>query len=241
MNKKVSIKIRDYTIELITNGAEDFENIVICFHGFNGDRWGDAYSGLKGRLASSLVVSFDSCGHGESEISSEQMRLDLILEEIDVVVKFLASALPGKSIILVAGSYGAYRVFNYLIKYKPEIKKVIYVNPAFRMLRVLEILKEFKYTDLGENEKVVMKRSLGKFVSKAFLDDLFENDLYATTYDIKYDAHIVVGNRDSLIPIQDTVEIAGRYNYSITYIDEDHNFENKESWNVVADIIKESV
>ena len=88
MKKDVLIAIKDYYINLITNGAENFDKIVLCFHGFNGDKWGDAYSGLKKRLTNSLVASFNSCGHGDSEISSEDMRFDLILEEIDVVVKF---------------------------------------------------------------------------------------------------------------------------------------------------------
>lgn len=134
MKKNVSIKAKKYNIELITNGMENFDQIVLCFHGFNGDKWGDAYSGLKNRAENSLVCSFDSCGHGNSEVLSEDMRLDLILEEIDVVINFLLQAEPYKPIILVAGSYGAYRVMQYLIKYKPKISKVIYVNPAFRIL-----------------------------------------------------------------------------------------------------------
>ena len=240
MKKQIPLEIRDYSIQLLTNGVEKYENIVICFHGFNGNKWGDAYSGLKKRLNNSLVVSFDSCGHGDSMISSEEMRLDMILEEIDAVIEYF-NKIENKPIILVAVSYGAYRVMQYLIKYKPKISNVVFINPAFRMLSILEKIKEFNYLELNENDKVIMKRSLNKFITKSFLDDLFNNDLYTQNHNVESKVQIVVGKRDSLIPINDTLEIASRYNYAITYVDDEHCFENEENWNVVADIVEVSV
>ena len=239
MKKDISIQLGSYSINLITNGAENYDNIVLCFHGFNGDKWGDAYSGLKKRLDNSLVASFDSCGHGDSMVSSEDMRLNLILEEIDAVVNYFKEVEQSKPLIFVACSYGAYRVMQYLIKFRPNIDKIIYVNPAFKMLTLLENLKEFKYSELQENQMVAMKSSLNKFIKKAFLDDLYNNGLYSEVYDINYNTQIIVGRQDSLIPFEDTLEIAKKYNYNINYVDDEHCFMNKENWNVVADIIKE--
>ena len=238
MKKNISIQVRDYNVQIITNGAESFDKIVVCFHGFNGDKWGDAYSGLKKRLNNSLVVSFDACGHGESEILSVDMRLDIILEEIEGVVRFLNSEAPDKPIIFVACSYGAYRVMTYLIKYRPSIKKVIYVNPAFRMLTILEKIKGFRYSELTDTDKIIMKESLNKYIKKPFLDDLFNNDLYSDAYDVNYSTQIVVGKRDSLVPFKDTLEIAKKYNYDIIYVDDEHCFENKENWQKIVDMIE---
>ena len=229
--------MKNYTINAITNGAEEFGKIVFCFHGFNGDKWGDVYNGLKHIIKDSLLVSFNSCGHGDSEVSSIDMKLDLILEEIDVVVDFFRQQYPNKPVVFVAGSYGAYRVMNYLIKYKPEIRKIVYINPAFKILKILEMLKEFKYSELKDDDFVPMKRSLNKFMKKEFLDDLFENNLYAKKYDLDYDTKIVVGSKDTLIPIEDTLEIAEKYNYDITYVDDEHCFENEDNWKVVLDLI----
>lgn len=238
MKKNIFIPTSNHQVHLITNGAENFDSIVLCFHGFNGDKWGGAYAGLKNRLTNSLVASFDSCGHGESEVDSQDMRLGVILEEVDAVVKIFQSKEPDKPLVFVANSYGSYRVMQYLIKYKPDLQKVIYVNPAFRMLKILETIRGFNYLNLKDGDKVVMKESLNKFISKEFLDDLYKNDLYTYTDKINYDTQIVVGKRDSLIPVQDTIEIAKKHNYDITYIDEEHSFENKDNWQVVADIIE---
>lgn len=238
MKKSILINMNNYDIELITNGKEEFDNIVLCFHGFNGDKWGDSYSGLKKKLENSLVCSFDSCGHGDSFVKAEDMRLDCILSEIDKVVSFFKSGFPNKPIVFVAVSYGGYRVMEYLIKYKPQIDKVVYINPAFRFLEILEFAKEFKYSEIRENELVPMKRSLNKFMSKKYLDDLFKNNLYRQKLDINYDSEIVIGTKDRLIPREDTLEISEMYGYKITYVDDDHCLEKEDSWNVVADIIK---
>ena len=238
MKKDIFINVRDYLIHLVSNGANNFDNIVICFHGFNGDKWGDSYSGLKKILTHSLVVSFDSCGHGKSEILSEDMRLDLILEEIDVVYNFLKQEY-NKPIIFVAVSYGAYRIMQYLIKYKPTIEKVVYINPAFNILKVLEKYREFNYLELHDNDKVSMKRSLNKFIKKPFLDDLYFNDLYSKVYDLDYNSSVVVGKGDTLIEIQDTLKIASMYNYPIIYVDDTHCLENKDNWKIVANIVED--
>lgn len=237
MKKNISIKTTNHSVELITNGLNEFNNVVLCFHGFNGDKWGDAFSGLKSILTNSLVVSFDSCGHGDSEVSSLDMRLDIILNEFHEIVKFLKHEAPNKPIILVAVSYGAYLVMQYLIKYQPKIEKVIYVNPAFKILEILEKTKNFRYSELKDDDLVVMKSSANKFMKKAFLDDLFINNLYTQTGSINYDSHVVLGTRDSLIPPEDTIEISEKYNLAITYIDEEHCFENRDSWQFIVDII----
>lgn len=237
MKKNVLIELKNYSISLITNGKEDFENIVICFHGFNGDKWGDAFGGLKNRLANSLVVSFDSCGHGESEISSLDMRLNVILNEIDVVVNYFKKEVPNKAIILIGVSYGAYRIMQFLIKYKPDIEKIILVNPAFKMLNILESIKNFKYDELKVGDKIIMKKSLNKYMSKDFLDDIYKNSLFDDDYKIDYDIDVIVGTRDTLIPIQDTIDFIEKYGCRLTYIDEDHYIENKENWNTVVDLV----
>jgi len=239
MNTNYYIDIKNYKINLITNGQNDFDNIILCFHGFNGDKWGDAYSGLKNRANKSLVCSFDSCGHGKSPVPAETMRLSDILDEINAVVSFLKTLCPDKPIVLVGASYGAYRVMEYLIKYSVDVDKIIYVNPAFRMLERLEELKDFKYSELTDGQMVLMKRSLNKYMNKGFLDDLYNNNLYSQSLSKTYNSEIILGKYDTLIPAEDSIEIAERYDYPITYVDDSHCFENKDNWQSVVEKIKD--
>jgi hypothetical protein len=128
---------------------------------------------------------------------------------------------------------------QYLIKYKPDIQKIIYINPAFRILTILEKVREFEYSKLKENALVSMKHSLNKYMRKEFLDDLYENDLYKTNFNISYDSSVVIGKKDDLIPFNDTLEIVNKFNYPLFYVNDDHCFVNKDSWKIVIDIIKE--
>ena len=240
MKKNILVPMGEYNIELITNGKDEFDNVVICFHGFNGDKWGDAYSGLKRILEKSLVCSFDSCGHGTSEVLAIDMRLDQILKEIDVVVNYVKNIAKNKPIVLVAVSYGGYRILNYLVKYKPSIQKVIYVNPAFRMLEILQLTKNFNYKELKENDLVSMKRSLNKFMAKPFLDDLFKNNLYLINDKVSYNTDVFIGTKDDLIPREDTLEIVNKNNYNLFYVEDYHCFEKEENWKLVAERIKEA-
>lgn len=239
MKSNYYVDIRDYQIHLITNGKDEFDNVVLCFHGFNGDKWSNAYGGLKTRAERSLICSFDSCGHGKSPVPAETMRLDNILEEIDAAIKFIKNLCPDKPLILVGGSYGGYRIMEYLVQYGTDVDKVIYVNPAFRILERLEELKDFTYSKLVPGQMVVMKSDLNKFMSKEFLDDLYANNLYQQTLPKEYNAEIVVGKKDSLIPAADAIEISERYGYPITYVDDEHSFENKDNWYVIANMIKD--
>ena len=41
MKKSFYLQTKSHSINVITNGKDEFDNIVICFHGFGGDKWGD--------------------------------------------------------------------------------------------------------------------------------------------------------------------------------------------------------
>ncbi len=239
MKKSEIIKSGDHNIEIISNGAENFDAIVLCFHGFNGDRWGDGFGFLKRNLERFLVCSFDSAGHGKSGVASHDMRLDIILKEIDDVVSYLKENNPGKPIILYAVSYGGYRVWAYLMKYRTDIRKIIFANPAFDIVPTLEDLKGFKREELVPGELVKMKSSLGKFMTKEFVDDLYETNVYSNINGKHYIIDIIVGERDTLIPLDDTLRFAEINESTITFVDEPHCFEKDETMMMIAEKIKE--
>ena len=78
----------------------------------------------------------------------------------------------------VANSYGAYRIMCYLINFKINVDGIILVNPAFRMLNILEDIRNFKYSNLGNDDKILMKNDTNKCLNKGFFDDLHSNNLY---------------------------------------------------------------
>ena len=237
MAKFVDIKCDDYNIEMISNGVTSFKSILLCMHGFNGDRWGDGYEKLKD-MEDILVCSYDSAGHGKSEVKSLDMRLNLINRETEVVVEYLNKKYKDIPIVILSNSYGSYRTMYYLFNSKTNIKHVICINPAFRMLSILEKTKEFDYEDLKDNDIVSMKRSLNKFITKKFIDDLYYFDVYKFTSFISTPITLVVGLKDNLIPRSDINEFIDLTKCDAIYVNDAHCLEDEDSWNDVKELIR---
>ena len=236
--KEILIKSNNQEIELCTNGLKSPKKIVVGLHGFNGNLFGDVYSHLKHAFDDTLVCAYNSAGHGESKIKSLDMRLDLIAEELPIVTNYLADKYKNIPIIIFATSYGAYRTMISLSRYNlPNVKQMVFLNPAFKMLEILEKIKEFDYNALKDDALIPMKKSLGKYLSKKFLDDLYENDVYKLNYP-QITMTIFIGKRDPLIPRKDTLEFAQMYECEIKYIDDEHCIENEENWNIITDYLK---
>ena len=237
MAKFVDIKCDKYNIEMITNNVTSPRAIVLCMHGFNGDRWGDGYDKIKD-MEDILVCSYDSAGHGKSEVPSLDMRLNLINKETETVVEYLNKKYEGIPIVILSNSYGSYRTMYYLFNSKTNIKHAICINPAFRMLSILERTKEFNYEDLKEDDTVSMKRSLNKYLTKAFIDDLYYFDVYKFTSFITTPITLVIGMKDNLIPRSDLNEFMDLTSCNAIYVNDDHCLEEDDSWNDVKELIR---
>lgn len=238
MIKIIEIKSNNHKIKLYTNGVVNPKKIVLCLHGFNGDLWGDGFDRLRGSFDNILVCSFDSAGHGESEIKSIDMTMKDVVCEITDVINYLNKTYSCTPVFLFALSYGGYRAMVALAQndYK-NIKGIIFVNPAFRMLQCLEKLKEFDYNTLPSNALVPMKLKLNKFLSKSFLDDLYNNDIYSMHVEIKVPIYLLIGENDDLIPRSDLMEFASIYDCTIMYLDDGHCLKNENSWVKIRDLI----
>ncbi len=235
----IKIKSCGHNVELITNGVASPKSIVLCLHGFNGNRWGDGFSTLRKQFTDILVCSFDSAGHGESEISSIDMTLKIAVQEIIDVVDYLHKNFSHVPITIFASSYGAYRTMVALSREKLDVKNLVFINPAFNILKVLEVCKEFDYTLLKTGELVPMKKSLGKLMTKKFLDELFENDIYNMRYLTTPPLTIFIGNNDTLIKREDIFKFAKCYDCELKYLEDGHCLENPDSWQEITKFLED--
>lgn len=240
MVETIIIKSQNHNITLYTNAIKNPRKIVLCLHGFNGNLWGDGFSAIRNKFDDILICSFDSAGHGESEVKSLDMRLDLINTEIYDTLKYLAKKFPSVSIEIMALSYGAYRTLTTMHSLSlPNVNKITFINPALKMLSVLEKIKEFSYKSVKENDLVPMKTKLNKYLRKAFLDDLYKNNVYEFKYDKTIPIKIFIGINDTLIPRQDIIEFTKIYPCQIEYIDDEHCPQKEESWNKIIKYLEQ--
>ena len=126
----------NHKIKLYTNSVQNPKKIVLCLHGFNGDLWGDGFSKFRKLLAKEdeiFVCSFDSAGHGMSEVDSLNMTLDLVLQEITDVVNYLENKFKHTPLYFYGTSYGGYRAMVVISKYNyKNLKGIVLVNPAIK-------------------------------------------------------------------------------------------------------------
>lgn len=238
----IEINSNNHKIKLYTNNVKRPKKIILCMHGFNGDLWGDGFSKFNKRLSNDdgiLVCSFDSAGHGESEVKSIDMTLDQVIQEITDVTNYLQNKYKDIPLYFYAISYGGYRAMVAISRnnYK-NLKGIVLVNPAVRMLEILEIIKEFKYKDLNDDSLVPMKRSLNKFLSKKFLDDLYENDLSKLNYKMNVPIKLLIGKEDDLIPKQDLKDFADLTKCDCEFLEDSHCVMGDKSWERIIEIIK---
>lgn len=240
--KVKEIESGDHKVKLCAYFTESPDKIILCMHGFNGDLWGDGFSKFKKRLSDEdkiMVCSFDSAGHGESEVKSIDVTLDIVIQEIADVVNYLAKEYKGVPLYFFAGSYGGYRAMVSVARNKFEnLKGIILINPAVKMLKSLEKIKNFHYEELTETSVVPMKASLNKYLSKKFIDDLYNNDLFKVTYQTKVPIKLIIGKDDDLISKQDLKNFAKMTNCEVEFIDDEHCIRKEESWDRFVEIIK---
>lgn len=237
MTKFVKVKSGSYEIEVIHNNVDNPSAVILCMHGFNGDRWGDGYIKLKS-LDDVFIVSYDSAGHGNSEVPSLDMRMELVNQETIDVIMYIEKLHPNVPIIIFSNSYGSYRAMYYMQNASEMVKHIICVNPAFRMLNILETIKEFKYDELENDSKVSMKSSKGKFLSKSYLDDLYEFDVNSVKNRLNVPITLIIGDKDNLIPKKHIDEFLNGLNCNVIHVDDFHCLESEDSWNVVKDYIR---
>lgn len=240
MAKFIKIKSGNHDVEMVTNNVKEPRSIILCLHGFNGDRWGDGFSKLKHSFEDVLICAFDSAGHGESEIDSLDMRIDLIIKEIDDVVEFLRSRYEDIPINLFAVSYGGYRAMLYLKQFGKKVENVILYNPAFKMLNILEIAKGFKYSELKEGDRIEMNSKQNKYISKYFLDDLKQNSVYVREVEIKNPITIFLGVNDTLVPRAHTLEFCEMYDVKLIEVSGAHN-PSDENWREVIAYLEKNI
>ena len=82
-----------------------------------------------------------------------------------------------------------------------------------------------------------MKRKLNKYMTKAFMDDIYQNNVYKLQFN-PVPMTIFIGTNDTLIPRQDTLDFAKLHNCKVIYIDDMHCIENQESWQIIIDYLK---
>ena len=150
-----------------------------------------------------LVIIFEWPAHGEDATKK------LTLEGCDLYLSLVINELKTKfgidELYAYATSFGGYLFLKYLYEHGSPFVKMALRCPATRFYDVLvnRIMREDEYDRIMKGKDVLVGFDRKIAVTRAFLDSIRENDLFALDFmDYADDVLILHGTKDEVVPIE---------------------------------------
>ena len=208
MNPYFSVNAEGCSIrcKLFTGGDGDIQKVILCGHGFGGNKESKAIERFALRVLEKnrgvAIVAFDWPCHGED------VRKTLRLEDCDAYLRLVLAHIRERfdpaEIYGYATSFGGYLFLKYISEHGSPFVKTALRCPAVNMHELLstvimhedelERVCKGKTVDVGFDKKIAVDRTL--------LDSLREADLIQRSFLEQADDLLILhGTKDELIPI----------------------------------------
>ncbi len=195
-----------------SNIREDHEQILLCLHGFGGDKESSVIAALRDELDKKGigVAAFDWPAHGKSMAKDEEFRVEECLSYLDHAVAALEEKWKGKALNAFATSFGGYITMLYLDRNPSAFSRVILRSPAIRMDKVFRnLLSDEEFNKLKSGEKLTLGYERPMQIAYDFYEDLEKNRLFEKACHTG-DILIMQGDKDDVVDPEDTKEYADR-------------------------------
>lgn len=208
----------------------DSKNLVILCHGSRGSRNSKLFKYLTKNLNEKFsLFRFDFSGNGESKGKLENSTYLKDVSDLNSVVEFFIS--KGYSIFSIVGhSKGGSDVFLYEMKYPGKVKSLVAFAPRFNLMQSQE------YILFKQNEKDFLKKGFLVYESKngnhkitqEYIEEIDGIKNIKSNFSTKIPMIIFHGNKDEIIPVENSIEFHEKNAESrLEIIDEEnHSFEN---------------
>jgi uncharacterized protein len=191
--------------------GSDNKRIVILCHGFTTHKNRPKYLRLAEEFTKKNVATFrfDFFAHGESEGKFEDITISEGANDILKAIELVKS--KGFSRIgLIGVSFGGISSAIAASKTK-ELKALVLVSPVSDYAEVLKLdyggrgIKEWKETGfIGHKDP---KGDTGR-IKYSFFEDVKKTIVYDVTHKITVPTHIIHGNEDKSVPVQQSIKTA---------------------------------
>lgn len=238
-----NIRKRDGNLVSCVRAVPDHPlGIVISIHGFTSSRESSTNRLLLRRLpAAGLgVVCIDLPGHGTAESAEETLRIKGAIDSIEAAERTVLKEYPGCGIYYFGSSFGAYLTGLYISTREHAGRKAFWRSAAVNMPEL------FHKKNPTETEKRQLKdlETKGYFdaemegnrpvrVTKAFHDDLLQNDLFEMFDAERFGKHQIAmahGKEDVVIRPEAVERFAAEFRIPVTWFpNEGHSLSNSSS------------
>lgn len=209
--EKIIIKGNKYNISCkvyLPSKIENLKEIIIACHGFAGDKNSSAIEFLADEMIKSNigVICFDFPGHGESEVSADQLTIQNCIDDINRVEEFVIEKYNNTEVSIFATSYGAYISLLNIARNKKNYKKIILRAPAIEMAQIFEnaLLKD-KIEEYRNRGFTMLGFERELCIPYSFLEELRNNQIMDIYSNMSIPMiNIIQGDQDDIAPIDDT-------------------------------------
>lgn len=234
-------------ISVKTCYEEKIEKVLLCVHGFGGDKESSVITALANALVGQnfAVVAFDLPCHGDND-NKNVLDLNECFESFYKIINFINSneILKGKPLSIFATSFGGFIALNCLSKKRINTEKVILRAPAIFMQDVLKnVLLPFQGCDLDmlRAKTINMGYEKSLLIDYKFYDDLCKNSL-DKNFKLNKFLYIIQGRKDNIVDPKQNEKFFERFakdNFKIFYIETaDHRFKHTGELEKIVEITK---
>jgi len=230
-----------YDISAMTNVGDKHNSILLCLHGFGGDKHSTVIAALMESLDQDGigVVTFDWPAHGDSPAKGSDLTVENCLRDLDTVLCYICSEWQ-KPISCFATSFGGYLAALYRSEHPDAFAKLVLRSPALRMPQTFIDLfpKEEKPRFLaGDRVKMGYERTMELTVS--FYESLKAHDAYLASVPFPERVLILQGDCDDVVSPEDTAAYAEKNHIQVAWFyGTDHRYKKPGELEMIVSVTK---
>ena len=213
MERDKLIKPDGRFIPYIRNVRTQHHMILLCLHGFAGDKDSSVIAALMDSLDNKGmgVFTFDWPAHGESEDPDNYLTVENCLSDLDYVVKTIRQ-MTGKPLSCFATSFGGYLATLYRNEHPDVFRHMVLRSPALKMAEIFRrLISEEDLAKIMMGQEIIQGFERKMSLGKAFYESLCRHDAYSVIPPNPEDILILQGDKDTVVDPEDTFSYAQKY------------------------------
>ena len=206
-----------WNIPYICNVGKKHRMILLCLHGFAGDKESSVIATLMESLDKKGigVVTFDWPAHGESDAPDDALTVENCLIDLNTVVSWLSQNwdIP---FACFATSFGGYLATLYRNGNPEVFTDLILRSPALKMNEIFRrLITDEDYTEMMQGKPIIQGFDRKIEISRSFYESLCNHDAYSQTPPYHENVLIIQGDADPIVNLKDTEDYARKNGISI--------------------------
>ena len=231
-----------YSISILSNVNDAHSSILLCLHGFCGDKNSSVIAALMENLDQYGVgvLTFDWPAHGNSIAKDEDLTVENCLSDIDAVLECIQDkwVLP---VSCFATSFGGYLAMLYRNKHLKAFEKTVLRSPALKMAQTfLSFCSADEIERFQDGEALTMGFDRKMQISYSFYESLMKNNAYEAPVSNPEQLLILQGDCDDIVMPYDTATYAERNGIRLVWFrGSDHRYKKSGDLNQIIKLTRD--